>query len=138
MAILLVLAIFLDRLSKTLIGVQANYSQPIFGEIFFLEHALNAQGPLGIVVPSGILLWGGVVAMFGLAILIYYTSENFRRLLLLSVLAGVLSNTYDRLVDGYVVDVFKISPGIIFNIADIMILVGVVVLVSIMIYETRR
>lgn len=138
MAILLVLAIFFDRLSKVLIGAQADFSQPLIPNFLSFEHALNAQGPLGISVPSGFLLWGGVLVLLGLGVLVYFETRSLQRILLLTVFAGVLSNTFDRLIDGYVVDVLKLSPGLIFNIADIMILVGVIVIVFLQVYETRR
>lgn len=138
MAILLVLAIFFDRLSKVLIGAQADFSQPLITSILTLEHALNTQGPLGIYVPSGLLLWGGVSVLIGLSVLVYFETRSIQRMLLLTVFAGVLSNTYDRFVNGYVIDVLKLSPGLIFNIADVMILLGVSVIVFLQVYETRR
>ena len=138
MAILLVLAIFFDRLSKVLIGAQPDFSLTLITNFLSFEHALNTQGPLGITVPGGLLLWGGMIVLIGLGVLVYFENKSLNRILILTVFAGVLSNTYDRWADGYVVDVLKLAPGLIFNIADVMILVGVSALVFINIYETRR
>lgn len=48
------------------------------------------------------------------------------------VLAGALSNLYDRITRGYVVDYFSFQPGflkkVVFNIGDLCILAGALIL----------
>ena len=73
-----------------------------------------------------LILTIGVAAVF-----LFYPRENGRRLLGLSLLlGGALSNTYDRLRRGYVVDYFSFGVRwkwlrrIVFNVSDFCILVG--------------
>lgn len=44
------------------------------------------------------------------------------------LLAGALSNFYDRAHFGYVIDMIEVFPGSIWNIADVLIVAGIVML----------
>lgn len=70
---------------------------------------------------AGILAW-----------LLTRKGENLRKLGFAMVVAGALSNLYDRIVRGYVVDYFSFQFGflkkVVFNIGDLCILFGTVIL----------
>jgi lipoprotein signal peptidase len=138
MAILLVVAILADRILKVLIGMRPDFYQPILGNHLTLQHALNVHGPLGINLPSGLLFGLAFVVLISLVVLIYIETNYTYRILLLTVFVGVFSNTLDRLSVGYVIDVFRITPGLIFNVADLMIVIGVVTLLVKRFYESGR
>lgn len=138
MAILLVVAILLDRLLKAVIHDRPDFYQPLIGEYLTLEHSLNINGPLGINVPSGLLFGVAIVVLVGLTFLFFWETRYRERILLLTVFAGVASNTIDRFIEGHVIDVFRIAPGLIFNIADLMIVGGVLVLLFLQLHGSRR
>ena len=61
--------------------------------------------------------------------------NNWVWLACLLIVGGALSNMFDRLYWGYVVDFIHFSFGSTFNVADVMIVAGVVVLLGV---ELRR
>lgn len=138
MAILLVIAIFLDRISKAVIGVRPDFYQPVIGDHFVLLHSLNSQGPLGLNFEINFLLALAIVVLLAVSFFLYLENKYVNRILWLAIFAGVLSNTVDRFMYGYVIDVFRLTPGLIFNIADVMLVVGVVSLFFIKWNESRR
>lgn len=137
MAILLVIAIVLDRLSKAIVGSRSDFFYSVIENFFSIEHSLNMNGPLGLHVPSGLLFALAIVVIFSILILAVYEVNYTRRILLLMVLAGVLSNSIDRWSHGYVIDIFNFSFGLIFNIADLMIVFGVLALLLKHAHESR-
>lgn len=138
MAILLVVAIFLDRISKAVIGVRPDFFQPIIGDHFSLLHSLNSKGPLGLNFELTFLTTLAVTVLVVVSFFLYVENRYVNRILWLAIFAGVLSNTVDRFMYGYVVDIFRLTPGLIFNIADVMLVVGVVGLFFIKWNESRR
>lgn len=86
-----------------------------------------------------------IVTVFVIAFLLYYlyTEAKTNRILgiILSViLAGTIGNFIDRLVFQYVIDMIKVEfiKFPIFNVADMFLTVGVVVLMIYTIYEDRN
>lgn len=65
-------------------------------------------------------------------LLLYYVIEFYREgrekefFFLLAVIFGAISNLYDRLNYGYVVDYLSVRYFTVFNIADAMIVLGVI------------
>jgi len=74
--------------------------------------------------------------LIALGILIYYLmvlkNKNNNKLevyLVFFILAGALSNIIDRLVCGYVIDYLHLQYFTVFNLADIMISMGALILI---------
>jgi len=54
------------------------------------------------------------------------------------VIGGLFSNLLDRLLYGFVVDYFALDTGLIFNLADMMILVGALIFgIKLYLYEKK-
>ena len=72
-----------------------------------------------------------VLLLFLLCVWILKEKKSFLKFSLLLVMLGGLSNLFDRLYYGFVIDFiwFKILPMSIFNIADIMITLGIICLI---------
>ena len=79
--------------------------------------------------------------------LIKPSKDNFKELKITNIhafaflSAGILSNTIERFVDGYVTDYFKLTfinfP--VFNLADIFINIGVILLIfSLLFFDKRK
>ena len=54
------------------------------------------------------------------------------------VIGGFLSNLFDRLTHGFVIDYFTFGADLIFNLADVMILLGAIIFgIKLYIYEKK-
>lgn len=119
----LVVGALIDRLLKTFSIVHPEVTTPLVGHFFQFATAANPAGPLGLTIPTPMLL---VVATV-LGSLLLWTSRAITqpalRIALLFLVLGVLSNMIDRLTVGYIIDTFTLW-GLAFNIADLFILGG--------------
>jgi signal peptidase II len=104
--------------------------------VFDLDYVENRDTGFGLLhkVPERIRtpLLTAVQLLSGLAFLVLGLRRNVRamvRACLLLVSAGAIGNGLDRLVRGYVVDFFYLHHWPVFNVADIYITAGAVLLV---------
>jgi signal peptidase II len=147
--ILLVVAaiiILLDQGSKSVVeSTLALYTYyapiPALENIFRISHVTNTGVAFGLF-PDGNLLFTLVALIVSVVIIIY----NFRlapghRLLRLALglqLGGAIGNLIDRLQQGYVTDFMDFGPWPVWNIADLAVVSGTVLLVWIMYQEERE
>ena len=126
------LALFLlDRLIKFLLPPESGFL--IFNRQIGLQPAKN-QGlafslnfPLAILLPLSLLILAYLIFLF----FKHYQKNNFRQVLGLNlIILGALSNLIDRLLAGYVIDYIKIFSWPIFNLGDLMIVIGVLILIG--------
>ncbi len=100
------------------------------GILFFKNYNLAFGFPFPI--PKNILIILMAAIIF---ILFFYLIKNYKKkdtaliIPLTFIIFGAISNLIDRLVYGYVIDYIDISFFTIFNLADIMIGGGVIMLV---------
>jgi len=138
-------AIFaIDQFTKWLTVQNMTLGQeiPLIDGVFSLLYIHNHGMAFG-------LFQGGrwifiVVTMVILAFLIYYYTTlpktrtgSALRVLLLILLGGALGNFYDRLLHGYVVDMFfiRLINFPVFNMADIFVVVSVIILAILTIFS---
>ena len=69
-----------------------------------------------------------IIALLGFLLLRRGGGLGFRRIALLLMTAGALGNVLDRVVRGYVVDFVQIPHWPIFNVADIYVTAGAILL----------
>lgn len=136
-AIILTIAIFfiIDRYFKI---AALNYSldgpKKIIGDFFFFNFTPNYYMAFSLPVGGWIL---NAAILISIGILTYYlinlkikTKNNRSKIyLIFFILAGAFSNIIDRLVCGYVVDYLELKYFTVFNIADIMISIGALLLI---------
>ncbi len=97
-----------------------------FGET--RELFCNAQGPFGISIDRHILFGAGVVALVFLAFLLGKSRDVLESVALVFILAGGLGNVGDRLVFGCVRD-FQFSSWLpFFNVSDVFLGMGALLL----------
>lgn len=89
------------------------------------EPAVNPAGPLGLPVPAALLVVSAFVLGAVVLAAAWTEPDAFNRTLLAGVALGVASNAYDRLWLGHVVETFRLAGGLSFNLADVLIVVGV-------------
>lgn len=98
------------------------------GILFFKNYNLA----LGLPFPKNVLiiLMAAIILVLFFYLIKSYKSGNISLIIPLTfIIAGAISNLLDRLFYGYVLDYIDISFFTIFNLADIMITGGVIMLV---------
>ncbi|HOJ93308.1 MAG TPA: signal peptidase II [Dictyoglomaceae bacterium] len=120
MKYLVVLVIFLlDRITKELAErkiLSLGSSDSILS--FSLVH--NYGAALGIDIPLFLLIILSIVAM--ICLFVIFERDPF--LGMGFILGGLLGNLYDRVFYGYVIDFIYIKNFYVFNLADVFITVG--------------
>ncbi len=87
-----------------------------------------------------------IFAVLVIALILYHVINNYKNLKLIEIhalsflSAGILSNTAERILDGYVTDYFKLMfinfP--VFNLADIFINIGVIILIFSLLFIDKK
>lgn len=132
--VLIILGIFVgDGFIKKYIEDTKEYGndEKIFKDKIILTKYHNTGAMLNfldkqknIVLALSCFMLGTVFMLF--ALLIPKKGNRLAKLGLSLILGGALSNTYDRIKKGYVVDYFSFSflKKVVFNISDIFIFIG--------------
>lgn len=110
----------------------AYQSIPVIPDIFHITVIFNKGAAFGILQGQTIFLMFITIALILLFLFFIIIEKDYRRLTLAAyglVMGGALSNFYDRIVLGYVVDYldFRVFP--VFNLADSCICIGVGLLI---------
>ena len=132
--ILVSIVFILDQISKYIISLNIEYflNKNIF--IFSINYLRNYGAAFNIFEGNRIFL--SLISILSSIILIYFIFVKERlnpldRYGLSLILAGSLGNGIDRMIKGYVIDFinFKLFDFPIFNIADIAINIGCIILI---------
>lgn len=127
--------IAIDQFAKFLITINLQgQSIELIRNVLQLTYVKNTGGAYGIGATSSILVLIGlnILIIAVLIKLLYEAKGNVSKIALSLVLAGGISNLGDRVFRGFVVDYIDINPIIqypVFNIADISIVIGIIVLI---------
>lgn len=131
--ILVAVILGVDQLSKHMVRVnfQPNESLPVINSVFHLTYVNNPGAAFGLFAyktPVFIAITVLVVAVILIAYRTLPPGNPVMRLALALITGGALGNLIDRLRFGYVVDFldFRIWP--VFNLADVAIVSGVILL----------
>lgn len=125
-----VLFIILDRLLKTIAQhiwslepkKIASYLQLTFTKNYDAAFSLpTIIDPIIIIIPLVIILCYYFVRSLK-------TENNLKTIGLLFIIVGAASNLYDRLLYGYIIDYIDIKYFTVFNLADVMIGGGIILL----------
>ncbi len=144
--IVMVGVLLLDQASKYLVETRL----PLYGvwapipaiEPFFrFLHTTNTGMAFGLFQQGGTIL--AIVAVIVSGVIVYFNhtlpgNERLLRVALGLQLGGVLGNLIDRVRQGHVTDFFDFGPWPVFNIADLALVTGVVILAYVMLTEGRR
>lgn len=122
---LLIVAIAIaDRLTKALALAKPLAAMPLIGKALTFESGINKLGPLGLNIPLFLFFSLSIVLSTILIVLVWSESSASNRALLLGAFFGVVSNSYDRLQYGHIIDTLKLVGSLSFNLADLLIVVG--------------
>jgi signal peptidase II len=140
------LVIILDHLTKLYIEnwLPLNHTWapfPELAEYFRITHVSNTGAAFGLF-PEGSLLFALIAMVVGAVIIVYnYRLPSGHLLLRVALglqLGGALGNLVDRLRLGHVTDFLDFGPWPVFNVADMAIVAGVILLGFLMIQEERE
>lgn len=132
--VLVIVLLGIDLLLKYLVSTYLT-TVNIIDNFFSLTYVLNDGAAFSLFASRIYLLI--LIAIICLFFIIYELKNNLDdRMLSIGyslVLAGLLGNFLDRLIDGYIIDylsfkIFKLNFPI-FNFADILIVVGIVIVI---------
>lgn len=143
------LVILLDQYTKYLVRAELAVGEtlslaPGLDPFFRLLHIENTGAAFGIFQSAGVIF--AAVAVVVSVVIVYYavrlpaTGQVALRVVLGLQLGGALGNLVDRAVKGPVTDFLQLLPALstpIFNVADLSITTGVIVLVLMMWGEAR-
>lgn len=137
--ILIIIGIILDRISKSY-AISHFIENPVYGKLINLIYVENKGAAFGILQNKRLFFI--ILTLVVVIYLLYYFIRNMKsnpKLLNLSlslIVSGALGNFYDRLFHGFVVDFIEFSffSFPVFNVADILVTVGSVLLIIFIIF----
>ena len=136
-----------DHATKYLAKTQLESGPPrsVIGNVLRLRYAENTDMAFNLLrwIPESVrrplLLGFGALAIAALVMLVVRgTDRGFARLALLLILAGALGNYLDRLGRGYVVDFIHVPYWPVFNVADIWVTTGGLLLFAVVLIRRRE
>ncbi|WZL74775.1 signal peptidase II [Clostridiaceae bacterium 35-E11] len=139
---LIVFVIILDQLSKYLIYSRfaVHESIPIIKNFFHLTYVQNMGAAFGILQnQKGFFIFMTLFVISGIFLFVH-RQNNIHKVAVYSlsmIVAGAIGNFIDRVRLGYVVDFFDFRIWPVFNIADISIVVGAILLSYYIIFLDR-
>lgn len=134
----------LDQITKWLVATNLgyNYEVQIIKNFFYLTYVKNKGAAWGILQNGRIFF---VLVTMGVSVGILYfmgkEKRGYKKLVLSFILGGALGNFIDRLFRGYVIDfldfyIFSYNFPT-FNVADIFITVGTILLICCILVEGK-
>jgi len=133
----------LDQLTKYLVRANMELGQSIPREgLFRLTYITNTGGAFGILANQAFLL--AIVAVIGIAVFLVYLRYIPLESTLLKIglgldFGGAVGNLVDRLrVGGKVTDFIDIGAWPVFNVADMSIVVGTIIIACYLLFVTPK
>ena len=125
-----VIAIIIDQLIKLFIKTNITKDIVIIPKIFKITNVINTGAAFSILKNNNTLLI--LISIIILVLLNYYIKKNniendyFE---LGIILGGIVGNLFDRLLYNGVIDYIEISNFPVFNLADSLIVLGIILLI---------
>lgn len=140
---LIITAIFFvfDRFFKTIAVNYASKPLKIIGEFFSFDFARNYNIAFSLPL-SG--LWLSIfilIVVLGLIVFLLFLhkqNQTFQAFLIFNIILGSSSNLFDRFKYGYVVDYFDLKYFTVFNLADVMIVISILIIFYINYVSLRK
>lgn len=137
-----ILVVFLDQLIKYFVDKHLVYGQslPIFNGFLQFTYVRNTGAAFSLFVGfSPYLIVVGALAAI-IVVFFHYrlpSKDLYLQMSLAFILGGSLGNLLDRIIRSFVVDYIDILIWPVFNLADIMINVGVI-MIAIKLFDKRE
>jgi len=138
------LAILLDQVSKALVVafMEPGTSTTLIPHVLSITPSTNTGAAFGILRGSGQLVFLAAIVITGLAFAWFFAFRGKRSLWtfvgLGLLIGGALGNLIDRIFRHKVVDFFDLGWWPVFNVADVAIVAGVIIIVVVTALEIWR
>lgn len=137
--------VLFDQITKKAveIAIPLHQSIEVIYKFIYLTYTQNTGAGFSIMEGANISVFAGIT-IFTLVLLVYFfmTSDGRYQVCLTFIIAGTLGNFIDRLRFGYVRDFFLVyifgKPFPVFNVADICITMGFLVLIALVLYDDHK
>lgn len=142
--LLIAAVVVLDQVTKYLIAsnVPLNHSIPVIDGVFHITYIQNFGAAFSILQNQQVLLQiisgAAILALLGYLIWKGRTMHLMASLSFALIVAGGIGNLIDRFTKGYVVDFFDFRVWPIFNVADIAVCCGCVLLIFYVLFWEKR
>ena len=138
--LIVVLGVVLDQLTKLLVvnNLPFNSTISILGEVFGLRYIHNYGAAWSMLESHPeILIVIAVVILIAVVVLLFKTPRHkkWQRFCWALVISGAVGNIIDRVRLGYVVDFLQLPHWPVFNVADCLLVVGVILICVLLIFE---
>lgn len=140
------LLIFIDQIVKFLVDRHMIFGDtiPVIGDFFHITYVQNRGIAFGIFQGKVDII--SIATVIAIILIIVYFLKNvkkfnfFERIAYLFIISGAVGNMIDRLLRGYVVDMidFRGIWSFVFNIADVYINLGVILLLLDLLVKRRK
>lgn len=135
--------IFIDQIVKIAINnfISLNEEIKVIPNFFSILYVRNNGAAFSILQNSQILLI--IFSIIALYIIYIFLIKNkqLNKISILSIsllIGGIIGNMLDRIIRGYVIDYLSFFKFPVFNIADICIVIGCLLLILILIKEDKN
>jgi signal peptidase II len=126
-------ALVADRIFKYAVSQRLSHGALEFSDgILRIGYFTNTGIGLGIQLPAWLIVAAASLIIF---CLIIWLVKYYGRIMPLVrwaiglILIGSISNLYDRIIFGHVIDVFNFNDWSVFNAADLWIVIGVFIII---------
>ena len=143
MVIVFLVAIFFIALDRLLKILASQFSMPLNLVGSILKFHFTPNPYIAFSLPLAGIGLNIIIAIIILILVYYYfllmkTNRDNEGIVLIFIILGAISNFIDRLWFGYVVDYFDLKYFTVFNLADVMIVTGVVVLLFLKMKASKK
>lgn len=127
--------ILIDQITKYLIRInfQEGETLPIISDIFHLTYVRNRGAAFSMFENMEVItiLIPIVIIVLTMAFLLHYKNKISKAMLISMslIISGGLSNLIDRIIFGYVTDMIDFRFFPVFNIADILVTLGCILII---------
>ena len=137
--LIIILGIIIDQLTKLLVvaNLPFNSTVSVLGDFFGLRYIHNQGAAWSLLEEHPMLLVVLSLVILIVVIVLLYKTPKEQKLLRAGfalVIAGALGNLIDRIRLGYVVDFLRLPHWPIFNIADCLLVVGVILICIVLLF----
>lgn len=129
----------LDQMTKYLVRLfMFDSSVIVFENVFHLTFVKNTGALFGMFQNSNTIFIFITVVVIGFLVYLLKTSQDTKMFYYCNIgllIGGAVGNLVDRIFFGYVIDFVDVRVWPVFNVADSAISVGIVLMITYLIYE---
>lgn len=132
MGIWSLILIILDQITKYFIYKSNSGPVNLLGDFFRIEYSQNTGVAFGIPVPHTLLIIGNILLIGLIAWIIqkeFDLHQPIAKTGLILIISGAFGNIIDRLIYGFVIDFIAVWRWPNFNLADIYISIGILIMI---------